>query len=170
MFQYAEFNTATCEINLLRGRTLIDPDTSRDEQASRCKVTAVSKYVLRIRRGESPHSWNGISARASLRETGTLRNINILAGEAHWRQPKCPDGASADQVPADYRERRNHPCADCRCRVSHRRTNGAKESDRADELRGAGRAGRKRTTRAAASAATSFLLPPPPPLHWSVRD
>lgn len=95
-------------------------------------------------------------------ETGTLRNINILAGEAHWRQPKCPDGASADQVPADYRERRNHPCADCRCRVSHRRTNGAKESDRADELRGAGRAGRKRTTRAAASAATSFLLPPSP--------
>lgn len=45
---------------------------------------------------------NGIFARALSRDR-ILRNINILADEAHWRLPKCPDGASTDQVPADYR-------------------------------------------------------------------
>jgi hypothetical protein len=80
----------------------------------RCKITTTSQYCGLV----TEAALDGMSACASSRRDRTLRNINILADGVHWRLPKCPDGgASADQVPADYGGRRNHPCVDCRCCV-----------------------------------------------------
>lgn len=94
-------------------RPIVPIQTHSAMNKPRREITATSKYCGLVT--EAALGWD-VCTRVIARDK-TLRNINILAVGAHWRLPKCPDGASADQVLADYGGRRNHPCVDCRCCV-----------------------------------------------------
>jgi len=91
----------------------------------------------------------------------TLRNINILAVGTHWRLPKCPTGASADQVPVEYGGRRNHSCDDCRCCVYYdggRTCAARKKTNRGAGRIEKGRGDRRRRRRESATNAASLPL------------
>lgn len=80
---------------------IVSIQTRSTMNQSRRKITTTSRYCGLVT--EAALGWDRRHARRRARDR-TLRNINILAGGAHWRLPKCPDGAAADQVPADYEE------------------------------------------------------------------
>lgn len=71
-------------------RPTVSSDTCSTMNKPRRRITTTSKYCRLVTEAVLSLGWDVCVV---ARDT-TLRNINILAGGAHWRLPKCPDGAS----------------------------------------------------------------------------